>query len=515
MRLRRSLALLVLVVAACLLPGTGERDVEVRAAPPVIEDFRYDKLKTEGTAREVCPGRIGNGTLATFYEVQRRFGGTAGTMYACRERWDAANNPDCNGTVVNPAASPNFFSTCWSTHAAGRAWDLMVGRVGSGHNTSRGIAIVNWLLASDSAGNVNARARRLGVQQILFGDRCWNADGDRGIATWYAMRKCGIGHHDHVHVDMTNDGTAGNVSYWGATPRRPAPKLDTTVFWDRHSAWQQTVSWRNLRATSEGGRRVHARYDRAFVGDFDRDGIEDEIFLWDTHTGVWLVQTWTNGGSATVSTGQWHRAFDEMIVGDWDGDGRVNDMFVWNSNTGKYGIQSWSNHRPSYRGQGYWSPGYEQVIAGDFDSNGLFNDLLLWDRDNGKWAAFSWHRFQSTYQALGYLSPGYDNIIVGDWDAGGNMDETLVWDRNTGKWIILSWSHHRPTYRRVGYWSVIYDFALPGDFDTDGRVDDVFVYDTATGKWAIYSFHRYTASFRLAQDWLHGYDVISVGSFLD
>lgn len=177
--------------AACVVP-TPESDVTARPIPPVIEDFRYDKLKTEGTAREVCAGRLRNGTQATFNEVVRRFGGFAGSMYVCRERWDVATNPDCNGTVVNPAASPNFHSTCWSTHAEGRAWDLMVGRVGSGYNRSRGIAVINWLLAPDSAGNVSARARRLGVQQILFADRCWNSDGDRGITTWHAMRECGI-----------------------------------------------------------------------------------------------------------------------------------------------------------------------------------------------------------------------------------------------------------------------------------------------------------------------------------
>ena len=86
---------------------------------------RYSTL--EGYARDVCYGRLRPGTARTFFELQRRFGGSAGTLYACRERWNAAEEPDCNGTLVSPSSNPNFFSTCWSNHATGRAFDVMVG----------------------------------------------------------------------------------------------------------------------------------------------------------------------------------------------------------------------------------------------------------------------------------------------------------------------------------------------------------------------------------------------------
>ena len=150
--------------------------------------------------------------------MQRRFGGSAGTLYACRERWNAAEEPDCNGTLVNPAANPRFYSTCWSNHAAGRAFDLM-------STKARGDAVVNWLLAPDANGNYSANARRLGVQQILWWDRCWNTDDDRGVVSAGRMRKCGIGHFDHVHVDLTFRGARGRTSYWGGRPVI-APKIE-------------------------------------------------------------------------------------------------------------------------------------------------------------------------------------------------------------------------------------------------------------------------------------------------
>ena len=143
--------------------------VTTMAATAAIEDFRYDKLKTEGKASEVCVGGLQTGTAWAFNEVRNRFGGSAGTMYFCRERWDVATNPDCNGTLVNPVTQPNFMSTCWSNHAQGRAFDLMVGRVGSSYNTARGIAIVNWMLAPDSAGNQNAIAHLVSLIALFWG----------------------------------------------------------------------------------------------------------------------------------------------------------------------------------------------------------------------------------------------------------------------------------------------------------------------------------------------------------
>jgi hypothetical protein len=330
------------------------------------------------------------------------------------------------------------------------------------------------------------------------------------------MRECGIGHHDHVHVDMTVLGADGNVSYWGAAPVI-APRPDTQVFWDRDSAWRQAISWFNLRATDEEGVAVPGAYDIALPGDFDGDGITDETFLWDRQTGDWVVQNWNDGDSLSARIGRWSRNFDQFFVGDWDGDGRADDMIAWDRDSGRFGVQSWWNYAPTFRADGYWSPGYETAIPADLDGNGRLNDIALWDRDTGKWVAFSWAGFHSTYRATGYWGRATDTVLAGDWSAGGEVDELLLWDRNSGQYVVQSWSGFRPRSQRSGdaLWSVTFDFGAPGDYDSDGRLDDIFLYDIATGRWSIFSFHRNAATLRLSQDWLHGYDVISVGAFMD
>jgi hypothetical protein len=484
------------------------------APRPFIDDFKYDKLVLEGTAREVCVGGLHTGSAWAYNEIVSRFGGTAGTMYYCRERWDTANNPDCNGQIANPVTTPEFFSTCWSNHARGRAIDVMVGRQGSGYNRTRGLNIVNWLLASDANGNVNANARKLGIQQILFDDRCWNSEGDRGIASWDAMRSCGIGHHDHIHIDLTLNGAYTNVSYWGKPPEVKA-KLDTQVFWDHDANWREAISWFNLSARSEEGLAVPSQYDEIAVGDLDRDGLKDETFLWDKETGSWAVQNWNDGNSLTAAIGTWGRFYDEVYVGDFDVDGYLNDILFWDRDSGHYGVVSWKNYSPYAQSSGWFYPSWDGVYPADLDGNSVVNDLLLFDIQTGQWAAYRWDALRPAGQLSGYFPLGGDEIIVGDWSAGGNLDEIILWDKDNGNWRLYSFSAFWPTVQNSGWWNPAVDIAVAGDYDTDGRVDDLFVYVSATGEWAIRSYHRNVMTVRYYTSWGRGYDVISVGSFMD
>ncbi len=485
----------------------------VLAAPAglAIEDFKYDELELEGTASEVCAGRLLTGTSWAFREIIENFGGTAGSMYVCRERWDAANDPDCNGTVVNPVTQPNFESGCWSNHAQGRALDVMVGgSASSGYNRQRGINIVNWLLAPDANGNVNSIARRMGVQQILFADRCWNSEGDRGIATWNEMRECGIGHFDHVHVDMTINGANGQVSYWGNAMEPPAPKYDTQVFYDLINWWRQAVSWWNMQTTDEEGLAVPAGYTRSLTGDWDSNGEEGETFLWNPTTGDYIVQDWSDGDSLNARMGR--LAASNVVAGDFDADGEFDDMLFY-SDSGDWRVWSWDNFEPRLRTKGRWADGIDRLTVGDFDGDGFVNDLHIWDAHETWWNVFSFYRWHPTFRSQGSWSVQYDELIVGDFNAGGERNESLLWERHSGAWLLFSWENGRPRLELRGKWSQQYDFIAPGDYDTDGRIDDVFVYDRHGGTWFIGSFHRNELTIRQVSRWLLGYHIIAVGPF--
>jgi hypothetical protein len=191
-----------------LTEGTVTLVGTTRGAP--VDPYGSDANKEVGYRWDVCrAGRDGRLELIRFLAAQfpaiHELQG-----YACREISDP-RSPGCGGRW-----EPDH-STCWSTHAAGRAIDVIVGG-GLNSPTPEGVAlgdeIVTWLLAERN-GSTNYWARKMGVQQILWNDRCWSGqrDDDRQVTSAAALRWCGIANHDnHVHLTLSNRGADGLTS---------------------------------------------------------------------------------------------------------------------------------------------------------------------------------------------------------------------------------------------------------------------------------------------------------------
>ncbi len=105
-----------------------------------------------------------------------------------------------------------------SEHYEGRAIDWMVD-VHNRRQRTAARAAIRWLLATDSAGNVDAMARRLGVMYLIWNNRIWGAwDG-----TWESYNGCAnrrssaddnACHRTHVHISLSWDGAMGRTSFW-------------------------------------------------------------------------------------------------------------------------------------------------------------------------------------------------------------------------------------------------------------------------------------------------------------
>jgi hypothetical protein len=83
--------------------------------------------------------------------------------------------------------------------------------------------LIEVLLATDSAGNVQALARRMGVEELIWDCGYWAA----GMLEFQPYRPCygkrgkprkkvdvTVAHRDHVHIGMTKAGAAGKTSFW-------------------------------------------------------------------------------------------------------------------------------------------------------------------------------------------------------------------------------------------------------------------------------------------------------------
>jgi hypothetical protein len=109
-----------------------------------------------------------------------------------------------------------------SLHAENRAIDWHLdAAVPADRKAAEGL--IDLLLASDSAGNEQALARRMGVEELIWNCEYWAA----GMLEFQPYRPCygkrgkprkhldtTVAHRDHVHIGMTKAGARAQTSFW-------------------------------------------------------------------------------------------------------------------------------------------------------------------------------------------------------------------------------------------------------------------------------------------------------------
>ena len=151
-----------------------------------------------------------------------------------------------------------------SLHAEGRAldWHLDVSRAADKREATR---LIRLLLAPDKAGNAQALARRMGVEEIIWDCGYWMAGmrefkryspcvGKNG--EWRKKVNKTVAHRDHVHFGMTKAGAAAKTSFWtrrAASEDQVAPDRGD---WDRdreEAAPRPTPTPRPMTPSPQGG----------------------------------------------------------------------------------------------------------------------------------------------------------------------------------------------------------------------------------------------------------------------
>lgn len=154
------------------------------------------------------------------YDRARRCTGRASPGARLLERWlDAAAAGESWGIERCELWGPNSASL----HAEGRAIDW---RLDSRRPAERaaGAKLIRLLLAPDRAGQPQALARRMGLQEIIWDcsnwtagspefrrySPCFGADGDRRRIDPTAA------HFDHLHIGLTKAGAGARTTFWRA-----------------------------------------------------------------------------------------------------------------------------------------------------------------------------------------------------------------------------------------------------------------------------------------------------------
>jgi hypothetical protein len=226
-RARAGWGALIVVLAASTLGGCASDGARPATDAPAgttagttagtIDAYGGDPFVVSGTREEVCRGgaaaeRPGRRALAS--HIDRTWPEVVDVQgYDCREIMDPTQ-PGCDRELEPPR------SDCWSTHAAGRAIDVLVGGepdAATPEGMALGDRIVTAFLATD-AGNRHHLARIAGVQEIIWNGRCWRP-ADQDVASADQMRTCAIpGHANHVHLTLSDAGADGRTSWYGGTP---------------------------------------------------------------------------------------------------------------------------------------------------------------------------------------------------------------------------------------------------------------------------------------------------------
>ncbi len=158
-----------------------------------IEDSRYDHARR--CAKRTKPGVV---ALAEWLDANTR--GVFWGSYRC-EKWgrDSASLHAENRAID------------WHLDAAARAERKAADR------------LFRLLLAPDAAGNPQALARRMGVQELIWDCGYWGAGmtGFRPYGPCYTKRgklrrnvHKTIAHRDHIHIGMSKPGAKALTSFW-------------------------------------------------------------------------------------------------------------------------------------------------------------------------------------------------------------------------------------------------------------------------------------------------------------
>ena len=203
-------------MAACVvLFGCADDSGRARSFPATVDAYGTDPLVDSGTREAICrdgeaANRPGRAALAA-YLTESWPDALAVLGYECREVDNPSPSyPDCDGEI-EPSTS-----TCWSTHASGRAIDVVVGGE-LNEPTTAGLALGDRIVTSfleARHGVAHHLARITGVEQILWNDRCWTPT-DREVLAAADMRRCGVANHDnHIHLTLSNAGADGVTSWY-------------------------------------------------------------------------------------------------------------------------------------------------------------------------------------------------------------------------------------------------------------------------------------------------------------
>jgi hypothetical protein len=167
---------------------------------------------------------------------------------------------------------------------------------------------------------------------------------------------------------------------------------DQTFFWYGEYNGQSS----ELQLTGEGGEvnlKPGSNWDIKGIGDFDGDGYQDDLLWFDESsrlTSIWYINNeQVVGGGLVAGTTALEAGWTLATVGNFDNDGLTDDLVWRNTNTGDNYIWLMNGTTPE-DGDPLWNvpTNWQLVGASDYDGDSIDNELVWHDPGSG--AVVTW-----------------------------------------------------------------------------------------------------------------------------
>ncbi len=266
--------------------------------------------------------------------------------------------------------------------------------------------------------------------------------------------------------------------------------------------------------------------DYPLVGDFDKDGHQDDLALFKSGTRCWEIDLDADGRVNIQSwTGPGQRG-DRFAIADLDWDGFLNDVVVitpdmtwtyytFSYNTRTRSFEGWVRW-PRIVGHSYyptpstitWGVRGDLPVAGDFDYDGHADDIGVFRPSNRIWY-FDTNLNGTTDRRMGPWGRNGDLPIAGDFDGDRQFQDMAVFrpaSRSSNWYYDYSSNNRGDNSDNAGSlgFELSGDLPLVGDFDGQGLSNDIGIYRPSSGQWLLVFVDTYWSPSGMQGMWVTG-----------
>lgn len=225
---------------------------------------------------------------------------------------------------------------------------------------------------------------------------------------------------------------------------------------DYYGRWSNNVNWENVVA-----------------GDFDGDGNIDDIAGRVKATGQWWVSISDGEKFENKKFGVWPKEFKwvDILVGDFDEDGLLDDIAGRDEGSSTWFVAISDGEKFENKIFAKWSPkdNYEHVNIGDFDGDGVIDDIVALNKTTSKWLVSISDGKKFDQKIYGKIeNKNISNIQVGDFN-GDEITDIIARDSTKGNWIVFESDEGSFNTKSYGTWESKYNWRdiVVGKFNDD------------------------------------------------